>query len=104
MLTIERVSPTTATGSVYSYATDGDFTGGFRLDETQAGGDRRWLHVLWIDNAVSPVVAHDANTVSVTLANGTIAKVAFDPTGVGGTLTVGATVFPLGAGIDQLPE
>ncbi len=104
MLTIERISPSSATGSVYTYSTDSDFTGGFRLDETAAGGDQTWLHVIWIDGAVTSQTAHDANTVEVTLVSGTTATVAFDPAGVGGTLTLGSTAIPLAAGIDQLPE
>ena len=103
-LTIQRASPLSATGSVYSYATDSDFTGGFRLDETHAGGDQRWLHILWIDRAVTSQIVHDPNTVYVTLANGTVANVSFNPNGVGGSLKLGATTIPLGAGIDTLPE
>ena len=57
---------------------DSDFTGGFRLDEQIAGGDQRWLHVVWIDGAVSSVSAHDANTVDLMVGGKTV-RVSFDP-------------------------
>jgi hypothetical protein len=104
-LTIERASPATGpTATVYDYKTDSDFSGGFRLDETAAAGDNRWLHVIWIDNAVGSVVTNDANTVTINLAGGTVAKVAFDPDNVGGTLMLGNSTVTLGAAVDSLPE
>jgi hypothetical protein len=108
-LHVERESPTSATASVHSFATDSDFSNGFRLDETIAGGDNRWLHVLWIDSAVSGISTHDASTVTVTLADGTTALIAFTPNAIGATLTLtppnGApSTVTLGAGVDPLPE
>ena len=104
MLTILRASPSTASGSVYSFASDSDFTGGYRLDETAAGGDQRWLHVLWIDGAVTSQMSIDANTIQLGLAGGNTATVSFQPNAVGGTLTLGGQTITLGAGIDPLPE
>jgi len=73
------------------------------LDEQLAGGDQRWLHVIWIDGAVSSVSAHDANTVDLMVGGKTV-QVSFDPTQIGGTLTIDSSTTTLGAGIDQLPE
>jgi hypothetical protein len=104
-LTVNRLSPDTGpTATVHDYASDSDFTNGFRLDEQIAGGNRRWLHVAYIDGAVTAQSAPDANTIQLTLAGGTTARVAFDPNGVGGTLTIGSSTVTLGAGVDPLPE
>jgi hypothetical protein len=103
-LNIERVTPSTGvTSTVHNYTADGDFMNGFRLDEQLAGGDQRWLHVIWIDGAVSSVSAHDANTVDLMVGGKTV-QVSFDPTQIGGTLTIDSSTTTLGAGIDQLPE
>ena len=104
-LTIVRASPASATGSVYDYTADSDFSGGYRLDETAPGGDVRWLHVLWIDGAVTSQQAIDDNTVELQLAGGQTATVAFRPDAVGGTLTLGGRqAISLDAGVDALPE
>jgi hypothetical protein len=103
-LTVLRAGPSTATASIHDYTSDSDFTGGYRLDETAAGGDQRWLHALWIDGGVTSQMVVDANTIQLGLAGGTTATVAFNPSAVGGTLTLGAQTITLGPGIDQLPE
>ena len=52
-LHVTRYAPTAATSSVYAMSADSDFTSGFRLDETIAGGDQRYLHVLSIDDSAA---------------------------------------------------
>jgi hypothetical protein len=104
-LNIQRLAPAGATSSSYSFAANNsDFTNGYRLDETMAGGDNRWLHVATIDGSATNVTSSDGNSVSLTLADGTAASVAFDPNGVGGTLTLGTQTIPLTATIDTLPQ
>jgi hypothetical protein len=103
-LSIQRVSPAGATGSTHDFTSDSDFSGGWRLDETLAGGDQRWLHVLWIDGAVGTVNPIDGNTVSLGLSGGHTAQIGFNANGVGGTLMLNGQTITLGAGVDQLPE
>jgi hypothetical protein len=62
------------------------------------------LHVATIDGSATQITSSDGNSVSLVLANGTPAHVAFDPNGVGGTLTLGAQTVQLGATIDTLAE
>jgi hypothetical protein len=101
---VQRLAPATATPSVYDYTADSDFNGGFRLDETSAGGDVRHLHVLSVDNAVASATATGDSTATVTLASGTTVKVVFNHDAIGANLTYGSTTTTLGAGIDSLPE
>ncbi len=103
-LNIERISPAGATTSVFNFASDSDFTSGYRLDETIAGGDRRWLHVAWIDNGASAITGIDERTAQVTLANGKVARVQFTRDSVGATLTLDGNVINLGSGLDVMPE
>jgi hypothetical protein len=103
-LNIQRLGPAAATSAVYNFTANADFSNGFRLDETMAGGDNRWLHVATIDGSATQITSSDGNSVDLMLADGTAVHVAFDPTGVGGTLELGAQTITLGAGIDQLPE
>jgi hypothetical protein len=104
-LNIQRLAPAGASASSVSFASiNSDFTNGYRLDETMAGGDNRWLHVATIDGSATQITSSDGNSVSLVLANGTPAHVAFDPNGVGGTLTLGAQTVQLGATIDTLAE
>ena len=103
-LRVQRFAPSTATSSVYDYRVDSDFSGGFRLDETTAGGDVRHLHVLSIDNAATSATASGDSTVTVVLANGTSVKVAFNRDAFGATLTYGATTTTLSPGVDKLSE
>src|SRR6185437_4493702 len=96
-LKIQRLAPAGASASSYSFAANNsDFTNGYRLDETMAGGDNRWLHVATIDGSATNITSSDGNTVSLTLADGTPATVAFDPNGVGATLTLGSQTITLG--------
>jgi hypothetical protein len=103
-LHIERLSPASATPSVFNFSSDDDFSGGYRYDETIAGGDRRWLHVAWVDNGASAVTALDERTAQVTLANGKVARVQFTRDSVGATLTLDGTTINLGSGLDSMPE
>jgi hypothetical protein len=86
---------------------DSDFAGGYRLDERQAGGDNRYLHVLSIDGSVaSTTAAGDATHPGVTvhLANGHNATVTFTRDAAGATLVLDGVTRPLGAGVDTLAE
>ena len=59
---------------------DSDYTVGYRLDETLAGGNNRYLHVLSIDGCVSSVTSLSDTThygVTVRLTNGHTATVMF---------------------------
>lgn len=103
-LHVQRLAPATASSSVYSYTVDSDFSGGYRLDETSAGGDVRHLHVLSIDGAVSSATASGDSTVTVVLSNGTTVKVAFNRDAIGATLTYGSTTTTLSSGVDVLPD
>ncbi|MGE5185159.1 MAG: hypothetical protein ACM31C_23985 [Acidobacteriota bacterium] len=106
-LHVQRLAPASATSSVFNYATQdpsGDYSGGFRLDETAAGGDQRFLHVLSIDGAVASASAANDSTVTVTLANQQTATITFNHDSVGATLTFGGATTSLGAGVDALPE
>ena len=101
-LNVQRLAPTAATATVRSYTSDSDFKGGFRLDETIAGGDQRYLHVLWIDNAVGTVTG-ETDGVTVTI-NGVSTRVKFSRDAIGGSLTIGGTTTTLGSGVDVLAE
>jgi hypothetical protein len=103
-LNIERLSPAGATSSVFNFASDDDYDGGYRLDETIAGGDRRWLHVAWIDGATTARQSIDDHTVQISLASGKVAKVSFNRDAIGATLTLDGNAISLGAGLDTMPE
>ncbi|MDQ3297590.1 MAG: hypothetical protein M3619_13450, partial [Myxococcota bacterium] len=102
-LVVHRIQPATATTTVHSYASDSDFSGGFRLDTTVAGGDQRFLHVLAVDGAVTATTA-EADGVTITLASGGTARVRFQRDEIGGSLTLGGTTTTLDADVDSLPE
>ena len=104
-LHVEKISG--GTMSVHNYAGDADMSGGFRLDETQPGGDQRYLHVLSIDGSVgSTSAAGDATHPGVTiqLADGRTATVTFNKDTVGASLTLDGATTDLAAGVDALPE
>ena len=105
-LHVQRLAPAGATSSAFSYTSDpsGDYGAGYRLDETIAGGDQRFLHVLSIDNAVTSASASGDSTVTVSLAGGQTATIAFSHDTVGATLTYGGTTTTLAPGVDNLPE
>jgi len=90
--------------STYDYRSDSDYLAGFRLDDTQPGGDRRHLHVLAIDGAVVSASAAGGYGVTLQLADGTAATVSFNRDAVGGTLTRNGTASALSPGVDALPE
>jgi hypothetical protein len=86
---------------------DSDYSAGFRLDETMAGGDNRYLHVLSIDGSVlSTSAAGDAAHpgVTVQMSGGHTATVTFTRDTAGATLVLDGTTRTLGAGVDALPE
>jgi hypothetical protein len=103
-LTVNRLTEAAATSAIHNYSTDNDFSTGFRLDETVPGGDHAWLHVAYVDAAVTAVTATDATSADITLAGGKQVHVSFNPTGVGATLTIAGNAVTLGAGVDSLPE
>jgi len=103
MMSIQRLSPASATTSVHMYNQDSDFSNGYRLDEQLVGGDQRWLHVISIDGAATNVTSVDANTASLTVGGKTV-TVGFNPASIGGTLKIDSSTTTLGAGIDELPE
>ena len=88
----------------YDYRGDSDYLGGYRLDDTQAGGDRRHLHVLAIDGALASVTASGSYGVALRLADGTALTIEFNRDAVGGTLTRAGTTITLAAGVDKLAE
>ncbi|HUJ59866.1 MAG TPA: hypothetical protein VLX92_15285 [Kofleriaceae bacterium] len=104
-LHVQRLAPS-ATASVFDYTSDpsGDYASGYRLDETMPGGDQRYLHVVSIDGAVTATSSPDDSTVTVTLASGQSATVAFDRDAIGATLTYLGATTTLAAGVDTLPE
>ena len=104
-LTIQRLAPASASAAVTNLAaTVTDYNGGYRLDETNAGGNVRYLHVLSIDGgAISATVAGDS-IVTVQLANGKTATVSFDHDNIGASLTYGGSTFSLSATVDTLVE
>jgi hypothetical protein len=93
--------------SVHDFAGDGDYTTGFRLDEAQAGGDQRYLHVLSIDGSVvsstaSGDPAHPG--VTIRLSDAREVTIAFNRDTVGASLTIDGATTALGAGVETLPE
>ncbi len=98
------MAPATATTAATSLqSTDGDFTGGHRLDTTLPGGDQRYLHVLWAGSAVTSDSAQTEG-VSLQLAGGRTASVTFQRDGIGGSLSLDGQEIMLGAGVDKLAE
>jgi hypothetical protein len=102
-LTITRVTPASANAAVFSYATDSDFSDGYRFEENQPAGDHRWLHVLAIDGAAGALTTIDDHTVELVAGSHTV-RVAFSPSGPGATLVVDGTLTTLAPGVDVLPE
>ena len=103
-LTVQRLGEAGATSTIHDYTADSDFSSGFRLDETVGGGTHQWLHVAYIDSAVTSVTATDATSADITLAGGKLVHVSFNPGSVGATLKIGNDTTTLGAGVDSLPE
>jgi hypothetical protein len=103
-LHVTRYAPSAATSSVYAMSADSDFGSGFRLDETIAGGDQRYLHVLSIDGSVTSATAANDSSITVHLSTGHTATVVFNHDVSGATLTYDGTVTNLGMGLDAMPE
>ena len=105
-LAIQRLAPGGAASSVHDFTTDatGDYGGGYRLDETMAGGDNRFLHVISIDGAAKSVVSNDDSSVTVQLAGGGSATIQFAHDVIGATLVTGGSTITLDASVDTLPE
>jgi hypothetical protein len=103
-LTVQRVAPTDAVSAAIDLrSVDGDFTGGYRLDTTMPGGDQRYLHVLWIGDAVGAVSAL-AEGAALQLAGGRTASLHFHRDAIGGALSIDGMDVTLGPGVDRLPE
>ena len=103
-LTVQRLTQPGASSSIHAYNTESDFSAGYRLDETLAGGDHAWLHVAYVDGGVTAVTATDATSADITLAGGKLVHVSFNPSSVGGKLKIGTETVTLGAGVDTLAE
>jgi hypothetical protein len=88
--------------STYDYRGGSDFSGGYRLDETQPGGDQRFLHVLSVDGAAMNVAAQGETGVTIQLSGGGTATVNFDRDNIGATLTMDGQTTTLGAGVENL--
>jgi hypothetical protein len=99
-LSVQRLAPS-ASSSSHSMASDSDYGGGFRLDETMSGGDQRYLHVLSIDGAATQVSASGDSSVTLT-AGGKTVVVTFNHDTVGATLTINGAATTLAAGVDTL--
>ncbi|HEY4055532.1 MAG TPA: hypothetical protein VGM39_02950 [Kofleriaceae bacterium] len=87
--------------STFSFASS-EFTGGFRLDETQSGGDQRYLHVLSIDGAAATVTASGDAGVTIQMSNGKTAQVTFNRDAVGATLVLDGATTDLPATVSAL--
>ena len=106
-LRITRLAPSAGAMTTYDFRGDSDFTGGWRLDETQTGGDQRYLHVMAIDGSVtSTIAAGDASNpgATVTLADGRTVTVTFHRDSIGGSLTIEGVTTALSAGIAAFSE
>jgi hypothetical protein len=92
------------TMSTYDYRANSDFTGGFRLDQTQSGGNQRYLNVLAIDGAATSVTAAGDSGATIHLADGRTVTVTFNHDAAGASLDIDGTATALGAGVDALAE
>jgi hypothetical protein len=111
-LSVRTVLPNAATHSVSRWGDDAEFQGGFRYEVSAAGGANAFLHVLWVDGAVTNVTPSDETGhrgVEIALSGGRVATVRFGAAGVDGTLAIGGggsggVSAPLRAGVDALPD
>jgi hypothetical protein len=108
-LVVTRIAPDDASTSVLDWTTDGEMSGGFRLDasHTSVDGSSRFLHVLSVDGAVASATRDDDGTaigVSLVLAGGGDVTVRFESDTVGGTLDLDGTITTLAPGVATLPE
>jgi hypothetical protein len=103
-LRVQRLVPASVTATVTNMANVSGYRGGYRLEEAVAGGDQRYLHVLSIDGSATSATATGDSTVTVQLAGGKTATVAFNRDSVGASLTYGGSAIALGPTVDVLPE
>ncbi|MBV8758700.1 MAG: hypothetical protein JO257_15545 [Deltaproteobacteria bacterium] len=87
--------------SVHNMTSESDYGGGYRLDETSAGGNNRLIHVLSIDGAVTSASAA-GDTVVVHLSGGQTATIAFNHDAAGATMAYLGTNVDLSATVDTL--
>ena len=90
--------------SNYDFRANSDFSGGWRLDETQPGGDQRYLHVISIDNAASSITAVGDTGACITLSDGRTATVTFDRDAVGATMTIDGAATTLAPGVSSISQ
>ncbi len=105
-LKVQRLSPS-ASASVYSYASNSEYLGGYRYDEKVAGGNNRYLHVLSLDGAVSSAVTTGTSTqpgVTVNLAGGGQATILFNRDTPGAKITLNGTTTTLDATVQSLTQ
>jgi hypothetical protein len=81
----------------------GDYTTGYRLDDTLPGGTNRFLHVLSIDSSVE-VLVDGTDRVDVRVAGGVDVGCVFAHSKIGGKIEIGGITTPLTEGVDTLPE
>jgi hypothetical protein len=103
-LRVTRIAPSSATMSVFDYRTDSTMNGGYRFDETQPGGDRRYLHVLAVDGAVSSASANGETGVTLNLAGGGTVIVSFKRDTAGASVTRNGVTTALDSGVESLQE
>jgi hypothetical protein len=103
-LQISRIGSTGGPMSSFDCRADADLKGGYRVDEVVSGGDRRYLHVLSVDGAVSSSSANGATGVTLNLSAGGTVTVSFVRDTVGATLTRNGVTTDLAAGVETLPE
>jgi hypothetical protein len=103
-LHIDRYAPAAASSSVHNMNTNSDFNSGYRLDETMAGGDNRYLHVLSVDGAVSSATPAGDSSITVHLSTGHTATVTFNHDAPGATIVYDGNSSALGVGVDQMAE
>ena len=98
--------------SARGVALDGDFSGGFRYEETSAAGSVRHLHVVSVDTPVASATASPSGNddgVAITLADGRTVTVRFHRDTIGGSLSITGGGGPavdatLTSGVATLPE
>lgn len=103
-MTVQRLAPANATGSVTNMTSLSGYLSGYRFDETVAGGDNRYLHVLSLDGGATSAVASGDSGVTVNMSNGQSATITFNHDDIGATLSLDGETTTLAAGVDMLPE
>src|SRR3569623_1166881 len=98
-LSVQRLAG--GTYSVPNMTSESDYGGGYRLDETTAGGNNRLIHVLSIDGAVTSASA-SGDAVTVHLSGGQTATIPFNHDAIGASMSYLGTNVDLSAGVDTL--